>query len=207
MSPLKRVAIDFRPTRGREVSDLVAAVLAYYCGIGSKSRSASRLAVDAYRAYDASEPESITAIFDFRTRSRAFIEEFRIRSRNDIYTVVKNTPIDFELPAAEPTEKHMSFSEDDPDAMSLLDSLNAIRFRDRGIMLTKIIFQYLAHGYDPYYNKLSAYMLLKWLKEEYECSEGTGREKFEVIIDRICFDALKQEERDTDDLRRIIGVA
>lgn len=194
-----KTQLDFRPARGHSKSSVLFTVLMQYNSAARAKRTASRLMIESFSKYDASEPEEITEALDLINRAKFFNEYYNIRSRKDIMSLARE-PISEEeareTDLLEPDTKYFSFSKNDEEAMKFWDILQAIRFRDRGILINKMLFQYCAHGNCEFYSQFCAKRLMRWLKSELAVSDVYGKERLETIIDILLFFALPAEDEE-----------
>ena len=84
-----RSPIDFRPARGYVGADIIYTVLMQHNGTKHTNHSASKLIVDAYKSYDASETPDLTELKNSKTKAIAFVEKYGIRSLPDAVKAVK----------------------------------------------------------------------------------------------------------------------
>ena len=221
MGPSNRIRtqIDFRPTRGHQDADLLYPVLMHYNRGGRTSMTASQLITVAYTNYDPSESPIITKILDVRTRAKAFIKHFGILKKSDIRKVIESHPENYaEGLLLEPDKKFVCFDGDDPDAKKLWSVLDAVRFRDRGILINMWLYQYFAHGNCEYYNRLCAIGLFCWLKEEYTYMGDINTARLNTVINSLWVNSSDFKEEDLpgeeeipqeekDELRVLMGIA
>jgi len=192
-----RTQIDFRPTRGHLDADILYTVLSYYTRGGSTDMTASQLIATSYTNFDASETEEITKIIDTRHRARSFARYYEIKRKKDIIRlVVSEEPDNFTNDLIEPDKKFVCFNAEEPGVEKMWDTLNNVRFRDRGIIINKWLSQYFSHGKCEYYLRLCAARLLRWLREEYQLMKDIDTAKLNAVID--CLWVNSQEIDDAE---------
>ena len=205
-----RQPIDFRPTRGHIDSSLIYTVLVHYNGSKNSQHSASGLILDAYRKYDPSESVEVTKMNDFATRALAFMDLYNVRNEADIVNAVKNETVKINTELIEPAEKNFSFDMNDPDVVDMWDKLNAVRYRDRGTLVNRFLYQYMANGHADYYKDLCAARLLLWFKDEYTAGRQLQNESFSRMARLLYYaNAIREAQEEnvsSDELRRFAGV-
>ncbi len=211
----RRICIDFRPSRGHEITALVYTVLKHHSAKQGKGGKAAFIVREAYKNYDPAESVQTTNMIDFATTAKAFVNEYKIGSKEDILSVIMDEPLAEDIELMVPDEKTFSFSEDEKTSAKLLDTLDGIRFRDRGTLIATMVYQYFAHGHDEYYNHFAAVRLLDALKSEYIVADLIGTKKFNTLISFIECAAAEEmakyshkepESVSSDELRAFMGV-
>ena len=213
-----RAQIDFRPTRGHQDADLLFTVLMHYNRGGNTDMTATQLITTAFASYDASETVEITRLIDTRTRAKSFASAFGIRTKKDIKRAITDTP-DEHISLLEPDKKFVCFDGNDPKALELWDTINSVRFRDRGILINMWLYQYFSRGLCDYYNRVCANRILSWLKDEYELMKDIDAEKINTVAnclwadsrdfgdeDLVVVEEDSEDISDEDRLRNIMGV-
>jgi len=217
----KRTQIDFRPTRGHADADLIYTVLMHYNRGGATDMNASQLITVSYTNYDPSETEEITKFLDIRTRSRAFARQYGISRKSDIIKILDSKFFDSPVfPLFEPDKKFVCFDTDDPNVLRLCETLDAVRYRDRGILINMWLYQYFAHGNCDFYNRLCAANILSWLKEEKAYMSEVNTSRLKTVINCLWANScdfkeneneaagedIRQEEEERDELRVLMGI-
>lgn len=213
-----KTQIDFGATRGHLNSSLIFTTLVHYNRGSSTNMTASELIGEAFSFYDPTELADITLLIDAQTRSKAFIESYKIESRESLLGVVKKTSPLSETTIIEPGKKFFCLDGDNPSIKELWSLMEGMRYRDRAAFINKILFQYFAHGYCSFYNALCAERLLLWMKDQIALYDGKENEKIQHIADIVWDNAGLSEElieidnifreapRKGDDLRIAIGL-
>lgn len=213
--------IDFRQTRGHINANIIYTVLMQYNGVGKSKTTASKIILQAFISYDPSEPEDITQIYDLQTRLHVFKEKYKIQTKEDLKEEIKKKPLETVIPLLEPDLKNLSFPKDTPEADRLLARLNSVRFRDRGILINKFLYQYFAKGNSSHYNTITAARLMNWMKMEYRTMKGVDNRSLDAIVNIVWmlnrnllfddkFSIFDEDDYDisneSDLLRRLMGI-
>lgn len=208
--PYTRNPLDFRPARGHTDADLIYTTLVHYNGTRHSQYSASGLIVQAYKNYDASEPCEITKMADVATRCVSFAERFNAFSESEIMEAIKTVKIDRDITLLEPNEKHFSFYMLDPDVKDMWEKLTAVRYRDRGIIVNRFLYQYMAHGNVEFYNELCADRLMLWLKDEYDAMKDIDDSRLKRVVGMITalsnLNTKPKTDISDDEFRKLIGM-
>lgn len=190
---LKRT-IDFGAARGHINSDLLYTVLMKY-NRGRFGLTASELLVEAYKHFSPEIPMDITAVIDFRNKSQVFLERYEVRKKSDIRNIIADVPVKQETSLLEPAQKFFNFDAEDPEAVRMCDTLDIIRYRDRGIFVNKFLYQYFSSGKSDVYNDFCADRLLAWMKEE-----ASFRAKFDTTLLRTVIDSIWRLSPNIEDI-------
>lgn len=177
--------IDFRQGRGSTTAKLIYTALMHYNGVGKSKTTASKIVLEAFTQFNASEPAYITRFFDIKNTLDAFIKQYDVKSSSDIGRAIRSESYDFDITLLEPELKYLSFSVVTPDVERLMKVLNGVRFRDRGWLIYRFLYQYFSRGNSDFYNNLSAALLLDWMKLEYVNCRNIGSERLDFIASMI----------------------
>lgn len=180
-----KTQIDFTATRGCLNSSLIYTVLSHYNRGTATVLTASQLITEAYSAFDPSETEDATFLIDSAGRTQYFTKLYKIGSKEEMDSVVEHASVTLSIELLEPRKKFFCFDADDPEAIKMWESLNVIRYRSRSAVINRWLYQYMAHGNCPYYNRLCAERLLDWLKMEKKYADRVNPSKYESLKDMI----------------------
>lgn len=186
--------IDFGAARGHINSDLIYTVLMKY-NRGRFGLTASELIVEAYKQFAPEIPVDITAVVDFRNKSQVFLERYDVKKKADIKNIISSVPVKQATELLEPAQKFFNFDADDPDAVEMCNTLDAIRYRDRGIFVNRFLYQYFSSGESEIYNDFCADRLLAWMKEE-----ASFRAKFDPALLRTVIDSIWRQSPNVEDI-------
>lgn len=186
--------IDFGAARGHVNSSLIYTVLMKY-NRGRFGLTSSELIVEAYRRFAPDIPEDITAVIDFRNKSQVFLRRYEVAKKADIKSVISSVPVKQDTELLDPAQKFFNFDADDPDAVRMCETLDIIRYRDRGIFVNRFLYQYFSSGESEVYNNFCADRLLAWMKEE-----ASFRAKFDATLLRAVIDCVWRQSPSIEDI-------
>lgn len=183
---IKHTQIDFRPARGfTSEADLIFTALTYYNHGSKTSLNSTQVIVEAYRVYNAGEPEELTRLINLHVLASAFVKKYGIKCKADFYRSLKDISVNEETELLVAGKKFISLDLDDPDAASLWELLDSVRFRDRGAVINKLLYQYFAHGNSEFYTDIATSRTFYWIKRYYEITRNISTEKIDALIEAI----------------------
>lgn len=183
MSNKKQVQIDFTNVGYHSLNSdpsIVCVVLDHYANAVNEGITSSQLLVEAYKKYGPA-PDDTVKLLDLVTKAKAFVREYKVETIDDVYAVIKTTSPsladsertdDYGTAFRKPHKKTFSLDLDDPDAAELWNVLSGIRYKARGAVLSRMLYQYCARGFCDYYNRLSAAVMLDELQSSVEIPGG-----------------------------------